>query len=198
MNYKVVGLVVFALIGILMATFKTKVPISMDTLKVDESIKLDTISANALSEMIIENNLGYTLIDLRDDASSAKLQVQGSIPMSYKNIVLKENYGNLLADKHIIVIANSHSKMLKATYFFKTKGLSALYVEGGFKAWQTQVLNPKAPNEYATDQEFLRYKYLIGISNYLQGKGQGGGTVKLKRKRRVLKRVNKVEADGGC
>jgi len=197
MNHKKIFAVVMVLFGLLMLSLGKKEIQDISSIKINPENEPLSISPHKLTEYIIEKNLSYTLVDIREDSKTAKLQVDGSFTLPFLSLAKKENYSTIEKNKHVFLIGTEILKMKRAAVFLASKGFETFIIAGGINAWKSDVLNPIAPNADGSDEEFSNYKYRIAISNFLQGKGFGSAPV-VKRVRRTLKRVQSEDADGGC
>lgn len=174
--------------------------------KIAKSIETreDHIDPVTLSDWIIKGNKDYLLIDIRpaEQYEQNHIKTAENIPMP--QLLEKSSLEELPQDKMIVLYSNGSSHAAQAWLVMNAAGFDAMILEGGFNYWNQAVLNPKAPETGAADDEILRYQARVAVANHFGGgsgatagalnASQDGNTVK----KAIRKPKKKKKKLGGC
>ncbi|MBI4618749.1 MAG: rhodanese-like domain-containing protein [Desulfobacterales bacterium] len=137
----------------------------------------DQISPQTLSEWIIEGRKDFILIDIRSEKEFEKGKIKGAENIPLQKLITKNTIEGLPKDKIIVVYSNGSSHASQAWLVMKTAGIESYILEGGFNYWNSFILNPGEYFADASDDEVLKYKSGIAVSNYFGGGSSTSSTV---------------------
>lgn len=172
-------------------------PTELSAMIEQNSDQLDPIT---LSEWIIEERRDYLLIDIRPEEQFAKGSIKGAENIPMEKLLLKDTIDTLPEEKLIVIYSNGVSHSSQAWLILKSAGMDAFMLEGGYNHWMKVVMNPEAPKGELSDDEILRYKTRVAVSNYLGGGSGKEAAVDSKpvKKKKVIRRSRKKKKLKGC
>ncbi|MFH2012999.1 MAG: rhodanese-like domain-containing protein [Pseudomonadota bacterium] len=136
----------------------------------------DQIDPKTLSEWIIEGRKDFILIDIRDEKEFETGNIKSAENIPLQKLITKNTIEELPKDKIIVVYSNGISHASQAWLIMKSAGINSYILEGGLNYWNSFILNPEACSTNPSDDEVLKYKSKIAVSNYFGG-GEGSPTV---------------------
>ncbi len=160
----------------------------------------DQIDPVTLSEWIIEGRRDYLLVDIRAEEKFAAGSIKGAENIPMEKLLLKDTIDTLPEDKLVVIYSNGVSHSSQAWLILKSAGFDAYVLEGGYNYWMKVVMNPEAPKGELSDDEILRYKARVAVSNYLGGGAGKGSTVENQpvKKKKIIRRSRKKKKLKGC
>ncbi len=114
-----------------------------------------------LADMIMAEEPGLTLVDLRDKFNFAYFNIEGSVKIPVAKLLKNDGLDALPSDGQIILICTSNIKASQAWVVLTSLGYQVYSLEGGIKAWIT-MLEGSEPEERAVTMRVhaLREKYM--------------------------------------
>jgi rhodanese-related sulfurtransferase len=155
----------------------------------------DQIDPQTLSEWIIEGRRDFILIDIRSEKEFEKGKIKGAENIPLQKLITKSAIEELPKDKIIVVYSNGSSHASQAWLVMKTAGIESYILEGGFNYWNSFILNPGEHSADASDDEVLKYKSGMAVSNYFGGGSSTSSTVEDKTK--IEKKVIEIPKKKG-
>ncbi|RJP58785.1 MAG: rhodanese-like domain-containing protein [Deltaproteobacteria bacterium] len=137
----------------------------------------DQIDPKTLSEWIIEGRRDFILIDIRSEKEYEKGKIKGAENIPLQKLITKSTIEELPKDKIIVIYSNGSSHASQAWLVMKTAGIDAYILEGGFNYWSSFILNPAQCSINASDDEILKYRSQVAVSNYFGGSSPAASTV---------------------
>ena len=206
---KLEGKQIGALIGIVLGLILAFLPVQSRQITVnpDELAQSildsgDRLDPQTVSQWIVEGNSEYLLIDVRSPEEYQQGHIKSAVNLPLAELIKIETIANLNTDKLIILYSNGVSHASQAWVVLHAAGISNVVIlEGGLNYWNKIILNPQAPNPYASNDEILVYKTKAAIATSLGGGEvtvQEKNTQSVKPKGSILKNRKKKKVDGGC
>ena len=159
------------------------------------------LSTDDVARKIIEKDPSIIYVDVRDAEQFGKFSLPGAINVPINQML--DSASTLLLHqkvKDVVFFSNGDINAEKAWLLCRRMGFENLYVmQGGLNLWAETIMNPPLPLASAPSQDFDRYEFRKGASEYF-----GGGTAadpKLKQApQKVVVRTkrNSAPAAGGC
>ena len=133
--------------------------------------ELDQIEATELANRIVQGNINFLLIDLREASEYEKYHIPTSANMELAGI----DYDLLPRNESIVLYGKDGVQSAQAWFLFKAKGYPSVYMlEGGLDAWMNQVLYPKKPA--SEDAEALaEFAKQVEVAKFFGGKARDAG-----------------------
>ena len=157
------------------------------------------VTTDQVAEMIIEGDPTLMLVDVRPTDDYAVYSLPKSVNIPLDSLMIEDYQGYLgIEDMNVVFFSNDDIKADQAWVISKRMEYNSLYVlKGGLNCWIETIIQPKAPEETAsqTDQEL--YQFRKGASMYFTGAEiaapeEGAQAVSVKRKKKT------TVAEGGC
>lgn len=166
-----------------------------------EELQLETykIDADRLSQIIIENDPSYLLIDLRAPKEYEKFSLPGAINIPFDSLFDEDWIGYIDQDlRNNIFYANGSSLASEALMLSRQKGFKNNFaLEGGLNGWFEVLLNPEEPSATAEEKAFHLYKRRIAAKQYFTGGSVQTVTVP-KTDLLPIPTRKKAKVQGGC
>lgn len=161
------------------------------------------MSPDEIAQMIISNDPGLQLIDVRSAAEFEKFSLPNAINVPLENLLADEYVDILNQDiKLNVFYSNSSNHADQAWMITRQLGYRNNYVlQGGLNYWVETIMNPEKPAEGSPNEEFAKYDFRKGASDAL-----GGGTAVSTSstsnapaaKPAIVKSKKKKGVQGGC
>jgi hypothetical protein len=112
----------------------------------------DRVSPQDLADWIIQGRQDFVLVDVRprEDFEQGHIDDARHIPIT--ELATETVLAGLPTDRRILVYSNGSENAAKAEVMLRLAGHSAVLLQGGYNAWQAQVLHPDLEQ---TDEEAL-------------------------------------------
>lgn len=134
--------------------------------------KTDHVEATDLAERIIQGNINFTLIDLRDESEYNTYHIPTAINMEMAAI----DFDVLPRNETIILYSGGGIHSAQAWFFFKARGYSSVYmIFDGLNAWMDEVLYPGKPEELEADA-LAEFEKRAEIAKFFGGKPRDTGS----------------------
>ncbi len=202
---KHIGIVVSLVLGLILAFLPVQsrqITVNPDELAQAILNTEDRINPQTISQWLVEGNSEFSLIDVRSAEEFQQGHIKGAVNIPLTYLVKLATIENLDTDKTLILYSNGISHASQAWVVLHSAGVQDVVVlEGGLNYWNKVILNPQAPNPYASNDEILVYKAKAAIASALGGGGlevQDNQSETLKLKPIIKKKRKKKKADGGC
>ena len=202
---KQIGALIAIILGLILAFLPVQsrqITINPDELSQSILDSGDRLDPETVSQWIIEGNNEYLLMDVRSPEKYQQGHIKSAVNLPLADLLKMETIANLNTDKLIILYSNGISHASQAWVVLYAAGISNVVIlEGGLNYWNNVILNPQAPNLYASNDEILIYKTRAAIATSLGGSGatiQEENPQLIKPKRTILKKRSKKKVDGGC
>ncbi len=133
--------------------------------------ELDQINANELADRIVQGNINFMLVDLREAPEYAKYHIPTSINMELAGI----DYSLLPRSESIVLYGEDGVQSAQAWFLFKAKGYPSVYMlDGGLDSWMNKVLYPSKPA--SEDAEALaEFAKQVEVAKFFGGKARDAG-----------------------
>lgn len=168
------------------------------------------VSTDDVAKKIINGDRHTLLIDVRTPEEYEYFHLDGAINIPLKNILDKDEKGNLVWEDVLnqdtyenIFYSNGSIYANQAWMTARRCDFKNNYVmKGGLNRWVETIIQPKRPQNSASNYEFALYSFRKGASMYF-GKGGNTGSVEEKPSENtpavpVIKKDNNTEEEGGC
>jgi len=139
--------------------------------------RADQLAPADLAQWIVEQQAGFQAIDIRSAEEFQAGHIPGAVSLPLAELLQPSSLRTLPADKTIVLYGNGQSHAAQAWLILKAAGVDALVLEGGMNAWNRDVLNPRAPQAGANDDEILRYNQAAATAGFLGGGGAAPAAV---------------------
>lgn len=157
------------------------------------------ISTDEVSSLLIQNDPGFLLIDLRSPEEYASYTLPGAINIPLDSILNADwkGYLNQSAINNIF-FSNDELKAETAWLICARNGYKNNYVlSGGINRWFETIIEPIPPKESAPDEEWRLHELRLAASQYFTGsKVEQAKPVEIKKV--VNNKPKKQRAEGGC
>lgn len=162
--------------AILPETKNSSMALTADELIRDLQLGTYYISPDQLSEIIINKDPGYTLIDLRSPEEYEQFSLPGAINIPFDSIFDEDwvYYFDRIDSKNILY-SNGGELPSKAFALLRQKGFKNNYVlQSGLNGWFDTILNPEQPESTEDDAAMALYRKRMATKQYFTG-----GSVKI-------------------
>jgi rhodanese-related sulfurtransferase len=130
----------------------------------------DHITADQLGHLIIDEDPGYQLIDLRDKQEFEKFHIKTAINIPLKDLFKDENIALLSRDKLVVLYTNGGTHAAQAWVLLEEKGITnATVLLGGLNYWVDVYSNPTPPEGVYADSEIATYQFRKSAGQALMG-----------------------------
>jgi rhodanese-related sulfurtransferase len=99
----------------------------------------DKISPVELSEMIIEEEPGLYVVDIRDEGEFALASIANSINMPISTLLSNDGIDELPPNGKIILICGDGTRSSQAWVVLRSKGFDTYLLDGGINGWVTML-----------------------------------------------------------
>lgn len=157
------------------------------------------VSTDIVSDLIIKNDPGFLLIDVRSEEEYSSYNLPGSINIPLDSLLLPKWVGYLNQYSiNNIFYSNDELKAETAWIVCARKGYKNNYVlSKGLNNWFETIIEPVVPSETASQDEWDLYQTRLAASQFFTGAKEEAVKPVVKRKVFVNK-PNKQRAEGGC
>ena len=209
-RYKILAFVFVLLAAglVLLPKYEKHEGISPESLLVNGISTERFITTDKLADMIINQDPGFILIDVRDEASYKKYSLKNAINIPLDSILGSHAKIYLNQDQfNIIFYSNNQFTANQAWLLNKRLGYDKIFVlEGGIQSWYTTIINPTKPTESMTTREHDLYSFRKAASMYFGVvypediiQPEKPKIVKTPPKKVVpIKKKKKMPLEGGC
>lgn len=113
----------------------------------------DQVNVRDLATWLIEGRGDFQLIDVRppEGYQRGAIDEAKNIPMA--QLFSEETLGSLPDDRKLVVYSSGSQNAAKAAVLLRLSGFNAHVLNGGYKAWHQQVLNPDIPLQASPDED---------------------------------------------
>ena len=133
--------------------------------------KVDHVEATDLADRIIQGNIDYTLIDLRDAEEYNTYHIPTAINMELAAI----DFDMLPRNETIILYSGGGIHSAQAWFLFKAKGYPSVYmILDGLNAWMGDVLYPVKP-EGLQGEALAAFERRAKVAEFFGGKPVNAG-----------------------
>lgn len=197
---------VILLLGISVAMIpeNTTQPYKLTAVEMLEEVQYgaEMIHPDILADWLVNDDPSIQLIDVRTPEEYEKFSLGNAM-----NIPL----GDILSDEWVdyldqgikmnIIYSNGTTNAHQAWMILRQLGYENNYVlQGGLNYWVEIILNPSEPKTSSPDDEFAKYHFRKGASQYFGGaieSGSASSTTKAK-KPPIVRKKKKKAPEGGC
>ncbi len=159
------------------------------------------LSPDHVAEKMINEDPTIFLIDVRSGDQYADYSLPGAFNIPLDEIALPDWEDYFLQDgKDVVLFSNSDLHAEQAWIIASRLGYENIYVlKGGLNQWFKDIMQPIAPPETASSEEFDLYSFRKAARQHF-----GGGAVietgsdQSKAEVTVVKRKKRAVAEGGC
>ena len=131
------------------------------------------ISVQDLSKQLIEGHKALTLIDIRSPEAFAAAHIKGAQNLPLAQLMSRDKLATLPAAGSLVVYSQDSGDGAAAAALLRLAGHPAKVVDGGYSAWDREILHPDVP-AVATKDEAPDLARKRAISCYFLG-GKGAG-----------------------
>lgn len=132
-----------------------------------------TVSPMELASWIIENKRDFEILDLRDPDSFEKEHIKNAANCQTchenKNQALDGNTYIPNFNKKIVIYTQSGKEDIHLPRVLINR-TNLLHLEGGYDAWEKEILNPGKKPETLADMPAEKRSLILSISNFFLGK----------------------------
>jgi hypothetical protein len=150
--------------------------------------------------MIIEGDPTLELVDVRNEYDYFEYSLPKALSIPLDSIMV-DPYQDYLGIENMYVVFYSNDDILadQAWVIAKRMGYGSIYVmKGGLNCWIRTIIQPEAPAETASKEEFELYDFRRGASMYFTG-AELATSSESNAKSVTVKRKKKASvAEGGC
>ena len=148
---------------------------SVDTrqLALDAADPVSYVTASDLADWIIKDRNDYLLIDVRSAAEFNSYHIPGatSIPLSQLNHDMAHR------NERVLLVDDGGIQGAQAWLLLRALGFSSVHLlQGGIKAWKSEVLYPVAPPASASVSEQIEFAKTSVVAKHFGGAPQGAGS----------------------
>ena len=136
----------------------------------------DRVDVHELATWLIQGRRDFFLVDVRDPDEYAAGAIEGASNIPIARLVTPDSIADLPAERRVVVYSNGSENAAKAVVMLRLSGLSAQLLVGGYKAWQSRILNPDIPAE-AMDGESLQVAEQRAYACYFVGECPGAAAL---------------------
>ncbi|MDO9510823.1 MAG: rhodanese-like domain-containing protein [Bacteroidales bacterium] len=124
-----------------------------------------------LASVIVDEDPGLLLVDVRDTAAFASFSLPMSINIPLADILKPENQQRLRSPgKYVVFYSNGDIHSEQAYITCRRAGLhSQSILRGGLNAWFETIVNTKKPSETESSEAFDVYSFRLGVRQHLYG-----------------------------
>jgi rhodanese-related sulfurtransferase len=162
----------------------------------------EMIHPDLLADWLVNNDPSIRLIDVRTPEEYDKFALGNAINIPLSDI-LSEEWVDYLDQgvKMNILYSTGTTKAHEAWMILRQLGYENNYVlQGGLNYWVETILNPEAPKTSSPDDEFAKYDFRKGASQFFGGAVESGtesSTTKTN-KPPIVRKKKKKAPEGGC
>ncbi|MGE5499796.1 MAG: rhodanese-like domain-containing protein [Syntrophothermus sp.] len=128
------------------------------------------ISPETLADMLIKEQSGFTLVDLRSESQFNTYNIPSSVNIPAVGI----GKSPLSRNEKIILYSDDETAAAQAWFLLKASDYKSVYIlEGGLNAWKEKVLFPKLSKDAGKD-ELAMYEKIKQVSIHFGGTPQTG------------------------
>ncbi len=171
---KYTGLVLLVVFGALLAVSpagtKTGDGYSVNDLTEVIYSKSNYVSAEELSNWIIDKKPDFIVIDIREADEYNKYHIPGSENVPLRNLFDEGSMETFDTEMDIILYSNGSTNSSQAWLMLQQMGIDTYILQGGMNYWTGAILNPSPPDDIAADSEILKYQFRKGASGYFTGR----------------------------
>jgi rhodanese-related sulfurtransferase len=206
-SWKLFGVIIIILLGVILAfspvDYGSREQIDVQTVARQIADREDHITAEQLGHLIIDEDPGYMLIDIRNNDEYNSFHIKSAINIPLEHLFEPDNLDLIDRDKLTIVYSNGGTHAAQAWVLLKQKGFNNTSVLlGGLNYWVDVYSNPEPPSDVHADSEIFRYQFLQSAGPYLLGnqqvEAQNSGNSEPPPVKLPIKRKKKRTADEGC
>jgi sulfur-carrier protein adenylyltransferase/sulfurtransferase len=178
MNPRILLAVVIIPLGLIIAMVpeNTTMPHKLTSEQLLEEIasEVQFVSPDEIARMLIENNPGLQLIDVRSEDEFNSYSLPNAINIPLGNILSEEWKHILDQDIRINVFySNGSVNGNQAWMLTRQLGYRNNYVlQGGLNYWMEAIVDPQPPSSLSPNEEFAKYDFRKAA-----GQALGGGTI---------------------
>jgi len=158
------------------------------------------LSADQVTERIIENDPTLMLIDLRPSDQFNAFALPGAIniqPDSLLTVQVKKLLSQPGVDK--ILYANSDLPAEKAWLLGTRYSINRLYIlKGGLNEWYNTIIRPEEVSATASSADLNLLSFRNAARQYFTGTGQTMAPAKIAKKVIVVRKAPQPASGGGC
>jgi len=202
---KQIGILIAVVLGLILAFLPVQnrqIKLNAQELAKTIASGEDRISPETVSQMIVEGNTDFVLIDVRSSEAYQQGHIKSAINMPLQDLLTPESLGNLSPNKVIILYSNGISNASQAWVVLHAAGIKdAVVLEGGLNYWNKVILNPEKPDALASNDEILLYQTKAAIASELGGgqlQVQSDAASSVKPKAVMPMKTKKKKSGGGC
>ena len=199
--------VIFAISAICLAFVAAIIPqkenrsLALKPTELLKEVRLETykISVDELSDIIIQADPSYLLIDLRSEEEYKKYHLPGAIHLPFDSIFSENWIAYLDQDlRKNVFYGNGDALAIQAFVLSKQRGFTNNFVlEGGLNEFYTSIYNVKEPKNLEDDMAYVRYQKRLAAQQFFTGKKVESNT-DLKNTLKPIPKRKKKTVEGGC
>jgi rhodanese-related sulfurtransferase len=172
---KQIGILIALTIGIVMVFLPgNQEAMEKETKKTRSEVLMgsaNTFTPFELSDIILSGKRDYQLIDIRDKKKFKEETIRTAINIPHEKIMKKEVYESQVSDfQRVIIFSDQPDQLAQAWVVLSSAGKKVYILEGGYTAWESQIMEPELPENPTADQ-MDHYRKARSISAYYKGEG---------------------------
>jgi len=174
LTLKQAGAILLLILGLILAFSPVKESMNetatANSLANEIENRQDHITADQLGHLIVDEDPGYQLIDLRDQQEFEKFHIKTAINIPLKNLFEDDNLALLSRDKLVVLYTNGGTHAAQAWVLLEEKGITNTTVLlGGLNYWVDVYSNPTPPEGIYADSEIATYQFRKSAGQVLMG-----------------------------
>jgi len=157
------------------------------------------INVDEIAHVVITNNPGYRIIDVRTPAEFEAFSLPGAINIPLDSILNTDNE-DILNQSIVKNVFYSNGTVYANQAWMLTSRLNYnnnYVLQGGLNNWFATILNPQKPKSTESAEAFAKYQFRKAAMQYFTGGGQVQET-EIPNLTVPVKNVTKKSQGGGC
>lgn len=131
----------------------------------------DRISPERLADWVIQDKRDFVVVDIRSSKDFDQGHIDHAHHLPVSRLLDANGLTGIPSDRKIIVYSNGTENGAKASVLLRLLGREALVLQGGYNAWQRQILNPDLET---ADEETLTIEKRRAMSCHFAGDSTTG------------------------